>query len=785
MASPTSPNSIICRSNASTNKTQDQTLYEGLSIDQVSMLEKQLKDLNCIPNLPGWSPSSRISQKESHHKKQIWGFNNSQRMEGGEPQSSKFVTVPRRGDVWRDGTSLPRSTMRDVHGKELKETEAIPAWEALEHKVLRFYGFFKEHVEEDRLQNYRVRQCIVYFYLEDDTMQVAEPKIDNSGIPQGTLVRRHRFSSGESGHICPKDLRVGATVDVYGKVMLLTDCDEFTRGWYKSEGMEQCEKLEMPKDVATEAREAHDSKVAHIPMNYEKRYREVMFGGGHVNENMHQFMAMDGKVCRFFAVHNNFSTPVFESRKFTILFFLCDDSVEIREMYPLNGGRDSFPVFYRRRTLPKSAVGVRGPTDRQLKAEEYFGVKDFSVGESVKMLNTEFVIYDADTFTRKYFSEQLGITLQPAIDVTVKTPEWPIASTPPPTGYGTEEDSLASVKHLIPKAPKINVKKMTETERQQLRYTAVFSKPRPEDEDREFSITYTTVDDCISIHEPPKRNSGFVAGRFLQKGKYVNATTNAVFQPHDLLVGTTVTIGGYSFRITEMDEYTRKFLEGIPPTEQRTVDLRAVLETLRIGLKQQVPLIRDVFRRFDKDKNGVITFDELQLGLTKFGFNLTDQEARLLMRHFDCNRDGQVSYNEFCDVVLDQDFSSEMLATKAKPPLDREEDEAYDSLVGEKAVQLKEAEAMRKAVRNIQRVFYQHARLVSKLIKEFVRMTPKKFVNSRQIQSAMQNIGHTFPIEDVERCIAFLMPKTDFETIDYVLFVQGLTITYYNLPADR
>lgn len=34
-------------------------------------------------------------------------------------------------------------------------------------------------------EQFRVRCCTIYFYLEDDTIQVNEPQEVNSGIPQG------------------------------------------------------------------------------------------------------------------------------------------------------------------------------------------------------------------------------------------------------------------------------------------------------------------------------------------------------------------------------------------------------------------------------------------------------------------------------------------------------------------------------------------------------------------------------------------------------------------------
>jgi hypothetical protein len=34
---------------------------------------------------------------------------------------------------------------------------------------------------------------VIYFYLEDESIHVAEPKQQNSGIPQGVFLKRHRI----------------------------------------------------------------------------------------------------------------------------------------------------------------------------------------------------------------------------------------------------------------------------------------------------------------------------------------------------------------------------------------------------------------------------------------------------------------------------------------------------------------------------------------------------------------------------------------------------------------
>ena len=52
-------------------------------------------------------------------------------------------------------------------------------------QVLRFYAYFQEVVHEKREEQYRIRDCVILFYLEDDTIQVNEPVMVNAGMPQG------------------------------------------------------------------------------------------------------------------------------------------------------------------------------------------------------------------------------------------------------------------------------------------------------------------------------------------------------------------------------------------------------------------------------------------------------------------------------------------------------------------------------------------------------------------------------------------------------------------------
>merc|ERR1719191_973403 len=288
-------------------------------------------------------------------------------------------------------------------------------------------------------------------------------------------------------------------------------------------------------------------------------------------------------------------------------------------------------------------------------------------------------------------------------------------------------------------------------------------------------------DDTLTIHEPPQRNLGIVTGKFLEKGVHLNQKTGKLFEPADLMPGNIVKLFNHEFEMTDMDEYTRKFItqEGSGPA----VDLQAVLEKVREGMRQQFPHVRDIFRRFDGDHNGVITIAEFKQALQKFGFMLGEEEVLILMRHFDKRQDGQITYNEFCDVVLDEDFTKEML--RPKLGIDTNTDLEYNKRVADKALERSETERVRKAVRDIGDVFYKHVGTMQKMFKEFTHMTHQSFVTCDHVHAALLKIGFAFDLEDVQRCVLFVMPDCDLDKVDYVHFCQHINACYHDLCAIR
>jgi len=741
-------------------------------------------DLSAVPNLPGYGFQTR---KKRYHKPQTFGTVAGIRIEHQEGvtyEKPKMVKAAKDMESWRAG-SLPNSTTRDEYAAPpdaaARQHCELPAWDALDRHVLRFYGYFKEAVIETNLENWRTRKCIIFYYLEDDTCIITEKKQDNSGIPQGTLIRRHRFPGPNGGFLSPDDLMVGGMLSIYGRTIRIIDADGYTREYYKRNGTE----LGPPEQAEGDAfGDSYSREVGYpgIPRTHERLYREVELGGGHINTDMQQFLEWDRKVCRFFAVQDDLSMPTFERRPFVILYFLADDTVEIREQYPLNCGRDTFPIFFRRARMPKGKYQVLGPMDQCLKQSEFTTIQDIVVGKMINLQGNDFFIYDADEFTRGYFTEELKTPLADRCDVQLPERSVPRPPTPPYTGFGSWDDSMTSVLSLIPKQPKKDFIKLFKNSGKVLRFTAKFANPKPEDQERLFVVNFHLFDDTLSIHEPPQRNLGIVTGRFLEKGVHLNMATGNLFTPEDLYPGAVIEVHNRKLELMECDEYTRKYYT--QAQETTGLDLEAVLEKVKEGMRQQYPLVRDCFRKFDQDKDGVLTQSEFKQMLEKFSFtNMSDKEVLILMKYFDTRQDGQVSYNEFCDALLDEDYTTGMM--KMKPGLKAEFDEGYASNAAIKTEERAETDQVRKAVRAISDVVYKQGQTAYKLKKEFAHMTHENTVTAHQIKKALSNIGKTFSLQEVQRCILFALPDADLNKVNYVDFLKSMNAIYNDMCRVR
>ncbi|XP_055637648.1 uncharacterized protein LOC129776187 [Toxorhynchites rutilus septentrionalis] len=64
--------------------------------------------------------------------------------------------------------------------------------------------------------------------------------------------------------------------------------------------------------------------------------------------------------------------------------------------------------------------------------------------------------------------------------------------------------------------------------------------------------------------------------------------------------------------------------------------------------------LKEAFRIFDRDGNGLISAEELRAALKSFGEQLAEEEIDEMLREADVNCDGQIDYQEFVRMILDK-----------------------------------------------------------------------------------------------------------------------------------
>merc|ERR1719161_1853021 len=517
--------------------------------------------------------------------------------------------------------------------KELKESQrntyrprVQPAWLKHGKQVLRFDAYFQEKIEENAYENSRFRHCQLMYYLEDGTMQVTEPRIENSGIPQGAFIKRHVIPhAGGFGNIVPSDFQLGTDIEIYGKIFHLCKCDQFTKWFYGEAGMDLGEEEEPPTDLWATSEDLKKKVLAGefgLPRNVMegKRYNELQLGGPRGNGALEQFLKNDRKVLRFYSYWDDHTR--YGQRQYQVIqYYLADDSVSISDQYQRNSGRDPFPTMFKRRKMEKN-YKVNAVPGMLQKDPIYVGPEDLICGQYLEVLGRAFFLYDCDDFTKNFYQVYMGVEQVPLPKEVADEPIYHAKLTPPPhNGPGTEEDSLASCIHLQPQVPKVDLVKLTTNDGKILRFEARCDNHQVEDEDRKFIIGWFCANDTVACWELRQRNSGFAEGKFAERGRKKNPATGKYWEPKDFFVGASVAISCMPMVVTRADEYTLKFMED-NKSQFPMCDEYNILGRIAGGLGDldAGSMDPDTFRVVVEEKTGVYLVDqELITLLRKFG----------------------------------------------------------------------------------------------------------------------------------------------------------------------
>lgn len=153
-------------------------------------------DSNFLPNLPGFRPKSL----PTGYKKKYFDVVNGIVVEK-EPFFPQ-LEAPEDQSVNSIGNATASLNRRKVH-----QPTGL---------TLTFQAFFEERPFDSSVGN-QIRKCNIYYFIDDGAIRIVEKPQLNSGVPQGTLVRKSVVTKSDGSPITEKDLILGEDLTVYGR----------------------------------------------------------------------------------------------------------------------------------------------------------------------------------------------------------------------------------------------------------------------------------------------------------------------------------------------------------------------------------------------------------------------------------------------------------------------------------------------------------------------------------------------------------------------------------------
>ena len=197
------------------------------------------------------------------------------------------------------------------------------------------------------------------------------------------------------------DLKIGQTIPVYGKDLLLYDCDEFTREFYVQKlGMapEDLQKIDVfPKKEVVYVQPKEVKHAFSIGNDEEALQAQKSLVLKPPKKDMKQFVLNDGKLLRYVAKLVNIPGFPLKSRydaerEFVITYYLVDDTILIFEPPQRNSGIVGGKFLERQK--------VKSPENK------VYTKQDLTVGSHIIVYCRAFMIMSADEYTLSYMEDQ-------------------------------------------------------------------------------------------------------------------------------------------------------------------------------------------------------------------------------------------------------------------------------------------------------------------------------------------------------------------------------------------
>lgn len=496
----------------------------------------------CLPNLPGY----KAKEFPPGQKKRFF------QIVGGQTFiKDEYIQPSPEGDEDSSVTSIIFSRPKTVTNLDLV------------NMILTYQAYFEESssFSTTTIDSKRVRKCNIYYYLENNTLSIVEKSQMNSGMPQGTIVRRDCIKKSDGTTIVPEDLHLGGEITIYGRLYHIVDCDEATRKYLRRNlNVNMNFSLATPQDPyeayrkSLEKGPSNDWGMYRTKKNQNKTFMEAQLGNTVNNKGREGFIKFGQQSLKFRCVWDNTAMLYGDRLEFSLVYYLADDTIEIFSIPNGTMGKDQFTKLLKRSKLPKSAGSmVVGEHDE---VGECYTWRDLYIGLELNVYARKLRIIDADKNTREFYDSE-EMTLGPSEYVAESLSNSTTISHGSDTPQSTSHDD-ASVTSTTNSITTTLSRKLGEN--RMLAFFAALLSGGPDDVNRRFVISFYVQDGTVKILEPPVRNSGFVGGLFLSRRPIKLENGEPLTEKH-LYVGCKLRILNHHFELLEANESTLRWME--------------------------------------------------------------------------------------------------------------------------------------------------------------------------------------------------------------------------------
>jgi hypothetical protein len=585
-----------------------------------------------------------------------------------DPNQTKRTMVS-SSQAYGSGVSGRHLASRDEFAATMSEPTLRDS--ASNDVVLRFLGYFVEAIPESPDERIRVRKVALLYHCVDGSILLREAVQVNSGMSQGVILKRQQVPN-----VTLDDLDLGASINVYGKTVTLVEASEATHRYFQDVVLRPLSPS-APWPAEDTYNATAQSKLEMRPRRTlptsdfdHKRAMEAMRGSGIISKHApddvrtaQQFLRNRiNEHLQFAAYWDDRAKKSGDLRLVVIRYYVENDTIEIVEQRPENSGREGAAKLLCRQRIPHPEAAA--PTSAQVQQNtfgllikaNYLNFDDLRVGITLRIAGRDYTIYDADAFTRQWYMDKRGVALAPPVDISSTLYKGavlpPVQYPPPHDGFGSEEDSLQSCKSLMLKPPRVDFERMTRDAGKILVFRASMTSAKPEDDGREFVVSFHVATEELEINERQLRNSGIVGGKFLAKGRHLKALPDGrkvPFSADDFSVGAIVTIAGRSFQLQAIDERSRRMVLGLSEdvTEAR---LRTLIIQFRELLNAKYYRGHEAYRAIAPE--GSLTAPVLRDFFAKSAANITNEEAAFLINYFtQGDGSGRISFERFLKIM--------------------------------------------------------------------------------------------------------------------------------------